>query len=247
MRTICIAFSLFLCVFARSVYAVEIDLAAIAQIESGGCKTPCIGDKGLAYGPYQLHAGAVKDVNRALGTKYSHRDVLDPKVAVIVANAYFERVIPGYLKHFNLRDSLENRLTAYNMGIKAVIRGKRAVAYIDKYYEALGVRVVIEQGAKGMVSAWQVEKIYAGLRKQYGVDSAPLLIIGRDRDRSRAGCARQVRPGEYWIGLSKGRYRSVTALLTHELRHVLYREMSEAQRVKVGGNSERFAKGFDKQ
>lgn len=110
----------------------SVNLEAIRFIESSG-RANAIGDGGKALGLFQLHAGAVCDASRFLGKKYSHKEALEPSTALILADAYLNKVIPRYLKHYGLKDTLENRLTAYNMGIGAVIKGKIATSYIKKY------------------------------------------------------------------------------------------------------------------
>ena len=127
-----VSFLIIMVCIAQTAQASMVDLKALAMVESSG-NPAAVGDKGRALGLFQAHAGCVSDVNRALGTKYSHRDVLDPEVAVVVASAYLEGVIPGYLKHYGIKDTLENRLTAYNMGIGAVVKGKKATKYISAY------------------------------------------------------------------------------------------------------------------
>ena len=119
--------------WASSAFAFEVDLSLIREIESGGCKSPCVGDSGLALGEFQLHKGAVSDASRYLRASYSHQDALEPKKAWILANAYLNGVIPSYLRHYGLKDDLTNRLTAYNMGIGAVKKGLSASKYVTKY------------------------------------------------------------------------------------------------------------------
>ena len=124
--------TLLLCLVSFPVHAETVNLNIISQIESSG-NASAIGDRGLALGLFQLHAGAVKDASRALNVAYKHRDALDPKTARVIADAYINQVIPSYLKHYRLKDTLENRLTAYNMGIGAVKAGKVSKKYVQKY------------------------------------------------------------------------------------------------------------------
>ncbi len=110
----------------------SIDMGKIAFIESSGCKN-LIGDNGKALGCYQLHEGVVKEYNQFKKTNYTHKDVMRPDVGLLIANWYINKRIPAMLKHFGKADTVENRITAYNMGINAVIKGKRATNYINKY------------------------------------------------------------------------------------------------------------------
>lgn len=109
-----------------------VDMRKIAYIESSGCKN-MIGDKGKALGCYQLHKGVVIEYNQYKLASYKHKDVMRPDIGLLIANWYMNKRIPAMLRHYKQPDTLENRLTAYNMGIKAVVKGKMASAYINKY------------------------------------------------------------------------------------------------------------------
>lgn len=110
----------------------SVDMGKIAYIESSGCKN-MIGDNGKALGCYQLHKGVVAEYNQYKRALYRHDDVMKPDIGFKIADWYMNTRIPAMLRHYKQPDTLENRLTAYNMGIGAVIKGKRAVKYIEKY------------------------------------------------------------------------------------------------------------------
>lgn len=110
----------------------DVSLPIIAQIESSG-RADAIGDGGKALGLYQLHSACITDFNKRHKTAYSHKDALNPDIASKIANWYANYEVPRLLRHFKQSDTLENRLTAYNMGVGAVIKGKRAISYINKY------------------------------------------------------------------------------------------------------------------
>lgn len=109
-----------------------VDMGKIAHIESSGCKN-LVGDNGKALGCYQLHKGVVAEYNQYKRALYRHDDAMRPDIGLKIANWYMNTRIPAMLKHYGKPDTLENRLTAYNMGIGAVIKGKRATNYIKKY------------------------------------------------------------------------------------------------------------------
>jgi hypothetical protein len=109
-----------------------IDLSAIKTIESSG-RVNAIGDGGKALGEFQLHKAVIDDYNRAFKTSYSHSEALNPKTAHKIAHWYFHNRIPSLLKHYKRPLTLENVLTSYNMGIGAVLKGKTAKNYIQKY------------------------------------------------------------------------------------------------------------------
>lgn len=110
----------------------SVDMGKIAMIESSGCKN-LVGDNGKALGCYQLHAGVIKEYNQFRKASLKHSDVMNRVVGLKVADWYMNKRIPAMLKHFGKADTVENRLTAYNRGIQAVIDGKRAGKYIAKY------------------------------------------------------------------------------------------------------------------
>ena len=55
-------------------------IAAVMMVESGGDPN-AIGDHHRARGAFQIHAAAVRDVNRFYGTQYTHRQMHDPQAA----------------------------------------------------------------------------------------------------------------------------------------------------------------------
>lgn len=112
--------------------SISVDMRKIAYIESSGCKN-LVGDNGKALGCYQLHSGVVAEYNQYRKASLKHSDVMNRETGLIVASWYMNKRIPAMLRHYKQPDTLENRLTAYNMGIGAVIKGKRASKYIDKY------------------------------------------------------------------------------------------------------------------
>ncbi len=109
----------------------KIDLSAIAKIESSG-NPLAIGDNGKAIGMYQLHKAVVIDYNKATGSNYRHKDMLDASIANKVANWYFGD-LARMLRYYGKPVTVENVLTAYNIGIGKAVKGCKAVKYIAKY------------------------------------------------------------------------------------------------------------------
>lgn len=114
---------------------VPVSLQAISFIESSH-NASAIGDGGKALGLYQLHSGVIKDFNRKHKTRYTHQDALDKTISERITNWYLHSELPRLLRHFKKEVSLENVLSAWNMGIGKVVKGKKAVRYIEKYRRA---------------------------------------------------------------------------------------------------------------
>ena len=62
-------------------------IMALINVESAG-NDLAVGDGGLAYGCLQIHAGYVKDVNRAYGTTFTHEDMFNREDAIEVTKLY---------------------------------------------------------------------------------------------------------------------------------------------------------------
>ena len=134
MKLFLMLFLLSPCAFAENVH-----LPTIAIIESGG-NPRAIGDGGRALGRFQLHKGVVEDYNRRHNTRISHKMAYDSEVSRRVADWYLNREIPRLLRHFRLPDTVQNRLWAYNAGIKSVLKGRMPSVtkmYLKKYFRIL--------------------------------------------------------------------------------------------------------------
>ena len=100
----------------------------LMQVETGN--RPLIGDNGRAIGPLQVHAAAVADVNRAFGTTYKHRDMMDRDAAVAV----FDRYLWLYAQPRRLGRPVtdEDRARIWNGGPNGWKR-KATLGYAAKY------------------------------------------------------------------------------------------------------------------
>lgn len=116
--------------------AEEIDLKIIAQIESNN--NPLAYNKRTgASGMYQLMPCVVEEYNaRHTAPKIAFKAVFSPIVAQTIANWYLSIRIPQMLKHYGLKDTIENRLRAYNSGIGMLAKGRYPTEtrnYVKKY------------------------------------------------------------------------------------------------------------------
>lgn len=67
--------------------ASEALISALIEVESRG-NAYAVGDNGRAFGALQVHAIAVRDVNRVYGTRYTHGQMLNPAIAKQVCRLY---------------------------------------------------------------------------------------------------------------------------------------------------------------
>lgn len=119
----------------------QIDLSAIASIESSGNPSAInrADNGGIgSYGLHQLSPYAIADFNKRHKTSFKPSDCLKAATSTRIANWYVNEEIPRLIayyakKNHKIVDSVETRLTAYNMGIGAVVKGKTAKLYISKY------------------------------------------------------------------------------------------------------------------
>lgn len=116
--------------------AKDIDLKIIAAIESSNnpsAYNPQDGAKGLL----QITAICLKEYNNHHVKKFTSNDLYSPKVSLIIGNWYYNVRIPQLLKHYGLKDTISNRIIAYNAGIKTLVNGRKTpritLKYIEKY------------------------------------------------------------------------------------------------------------------
>lgn len=119
----------------------KINLPAIAKIESSNNPKAFnkldhggLGSRGL----FQVSEVLRKDFNLKNKTNFSKEDLFNPKINTRIADWYLNKEIPRLIKfyakkHPYIVDSVESRLTAFNMGILALIKKRQAHQYINKY------------------------------------------------------------------------------------------------------------------
>lgn len=99
-----------------------VNMEVIKQIESSG-NALAYNKAGNAYGWFQITPVCLEDFNRANNEHYSVEELFDPQINSRVAYWYFENRLPQLLRHFGLKDSVHNRIIAYNAGIKRLMSG----------------------------------------------------------------------------------------------------------------------------
>lgn len=124
------------------VWAAEIDLRIIAQIESNNDPLAYNKSSG-AVGMYQITPVCLMDYNELIRDRFELSEMFDEHKAFIVANWYLNKRIPRLLKHFKLADTTENRLRAYNSGIGTLFEGMYPAEtrnYVKKYQQLARLR-----------------------------------------------------------------------------------------------------------
>ena len=137
MKKLLIVLSLLL--ISSKVYALEINLSIIAEIESSNnplARGDCFKEVCRSLGLLQLQERVIREYNRYYKVHLRHLDALEPKIARKVASHYLNHEIPRLLKFYGIPDTLPNRLATYNAGIQRVRKGRIPAStklYIKKY------------------------------------------------------------------------------------------------------------------
>jgi len=120
---------------------VSIDLSKIAEIESSNdpeAENTRTGARGL----HQIMQPTWEEVVSKMGEDWSWDDAFDVEKNTQVADYYMNTEIPRLLKHFDIKDTVENRLAAYNWGVGHLNRAgsewmekapQETLDYIEKY------------------------------------------------------------------------------------------------------------------
>lgn len=127
---IAIIIALFCPSFTKKAHADMINVKAIAQMESSG--NP-LARNGSHYGLCQIGMAVLKDYNKAHKTALQINDLYNSELNMKIAEWYLEVEIPRMLRHFNLEDTAENRITAWRLGVGSVLNGKKATRYFNRY------------------------------------------------------------------------------------------------------------------
>ena len=92
-----------------------------------------IGDNGRAYGVLQIHKICVKDVNRAYGTKFSHKDAFIPYKAENIALLYLKLGVKVFKRKYNRLPTDEELIRMYNGGIYSGYKKRATRTYYNRY------------------------------------------------------------------------------------------------------------------
>jgi len=119
----------------RVSYAKEIDMSIITLIESSGDVNAYNKSSG-AIGLCQITPIVLVEYDRFFKTKHDKTELYVGQFNLMVADWYMNYKIPRYLKHYKIKDTVENRLRAYNSGIGTLVKGhypQETRDYVRKY------------------------------------------------------------------------------------------------------------------
>ena len=123
------------CAVKASAAPLDLDrlIPALEHVESRG-NPAAIGDGGRAIGILQIWDVVITDVNRAKGTRYTHRDALDPVKARAICRAYLS--IYCTPKRLGRQPTMEDAARIWNGGPN----GHRKPATV-KYWQKVAARL----------------------------------------------------------------------------------------------------------
>lgn len=120
----------------KVVHGQEIDMKAIAQIESSN-NPNSINYRAHAIGLYQVTPICLNDYNERHAMQYGEEELFEPHKAYNVAQWCMNTRIPQLLRHYHVRGNVRNRIWCWNAGIRSVIRHrmpKETRKYLIKYH-----------------------------------------------------------------------------------------------------------------
>jgi hypothetical protein len=118
--------------------AIEINLNIIEKIESSNGKR-MYGTSG-EIGWHQVTPICRKDYNLFHSKKIKRQDLMDREISLKVADWYYHKRIPHFLKKYKLKGTLENTLLCYQSGIYNLRIGRigqKGWNYLAKYKQEL--------------------------------------------------------------------------------------------------------------
>ena len=104
--------------YKKNTNTVNIDINKIIQIESSGNPNAVSGVG--ATGIMQIMPKTWKEMVKKMGKNYSISDMKNREKNIEVGTYYMNEEIPRLLSSYNIPDSIETRLAAYNWGIGAL-------------------------------------------------------------------------------------------------------------------------------
>lgn len=129
--------------YAEAAPSARVDVRIIAVLESGGDALAYNALEG-ATGAHQIRQCVITDYNTAGPGRCNPltlTDMYDEFISERVASWYINEAVPKYLRYYNIKDTIDNRLIAYNAGIGTLASGRKVPAvtkaYVKMYHEIL--------------------------------------------------------------------------------------------------------------
>lgn len=126
---------LILIVLCGNAFAVDMNMDAIKQIESSG-NTMAHNKRTNARGLYQITPVVIEEWNQFHSVKYTSADLFNPAVNFKIADWYMNKRIPSMFRYFKIADTANNRIIAWNAGIRYARNGYTPIetrGFIKKY------------------------------------------------------------------------------------------------------------------
>jgi soluble lytic murein transglycosylase-like protein len=117
----------------------DVNMDVIKQIESSG-NPLAYNRSSKARGHYQITPIVLEEFNHYKRTNYTSNDLFNPATNFLIADWYMNKRIPQMFKYFKIKDTVRNRIIAYNAGIVYARNGfapSETRNYIKKYERAL--------------------------------------------------------------------------------------------------------------
>jgi len=109
-------------------------MSIIKHLESSGYERA---ESCCARGLYGVGKPALAEYNQKFGTSFTYDDLFVGHINALVGWWYMGIRIPQMLRYFDIEDTIENRLIAYNAGINYLVEKKRipdeTVEYLKRY------------------------------------------------------------------------------------------------------------------
>jgi hypothetical protein len=127
-------------VWISKAHAETINMDAIAQIESSG-NPQAYNPKDGAIGKYQITKIVLTEYNNFHAQKFSRKDLYNEHINFEIASWFMRVRIPQMLVYYRLPLTTENKIIAWNAGIRNAIKGRVPTVtkqYLKKYARLTG-------------------------------------------------------------------------------------------------------------
>jgi len=136
----------------------KVNMDVIKDIESSG-NPKAYNEESEARGLYQITPIVLEEWNNYHSNeKYKLDDLFNADINEKIAKWYMYKRIPQMIKHYGKKDTVENRIIAYNAGIDYVLRSvsfeelpKETQEYLEKYHKRIEENIADKNIIKGIM------------------------------------------------------------------------------------------------